>query len=141
MTLICRPQQDWMNLLVHGPLEFSTSYNAALQLILSLVRRYRKMLSSDFIQNLSPTDVLLQICLEALFGAGEVHGDECATHALTQGTSSACRTSAVGSTRSLTEESGFWDWPCNRHVTRDIMQMCIERSKDRGLACCYQHRD
>ncbi len=116
-----------MSLIHSGPLEFTSSYNAALQFFSKLLRKYKEVVSRDYIQSL-PDDVLSQIIHEALFSQAEIF------HVRYHPKDAICMSHVCRRFYSLiTEDSRFWEWPLYRRESAEILEACMARSKDKGL--------
>ncbi len=112
--------------------DFSSSYVATFQLLMGSLAPYREFVSKNRIHTL-PDDVLTHIFHKALFSkveeawpptrAEQYHPKDaiCLSHVCQ-------RFYAL-----ITEDSRFWDWPCSRRESRELMRVCIERSKEYGL--------
>ncbi len=89
-------------------------------------------LSRNYIKNL-PDDVLAQIFDEALFC--DFANVDTFSRAARYHPKHAIRLSHVCRRFHLlmTEDTRFWDWPCNRHEPRELVQFCIRNSKELGL--------
>lgn len=136
-------EATWKSLLRNGPREFTTSYKSAMRSVSNLLQQYQTSINMDFIQTI-PDDILLQILHEAL--SDNLPDDSDDEDVLTSPNhchpSDAIRLSHVSRRfhQLIKNNASFWESVQDSFTSRKLVEVCIERSRSRGLSIYLDFR-